>query len=179
MYVAVTPASLISNSAEVYKDSTRQHEEDIVQLHDRRFLKRLYRWLWRRFFYFNHGALLMLLTILIATVEDSRIRSDPGVTFFKIVFETVSAFGSVGLSLGYPGVYTSLSAQFRSFSKFLIILIFLQGRQRDLPGTDISYFTKIITTNKQDDFEDSGDENKAVINSEDLEGINAETAGKN
>ncbi|KAL5340483.1 cation transport protein-domain-containing protein [Aspergillus crustosus] len=42
--------------------------------------------------------------------------------------------GNVGLSLGYPGVATSFSAQFSIFSKLVVCALMIRGRHRGLPS---------------------------------------------
>ncbi|KAI7341681.1 hypothetical protein KC336_g23342, partial [Hortaea werneckii] len=54
-------------------------------------------------------------------------------TMFSVLFEIVSAYGTVGLSLGYPGFNTSFSGQFHVISKLVIIAMMLRGRHRGLP----------------------------------------------
>jgi hypothetical protein len=50
------------------------------------------------------------------------------------LFEVVSAYGTVGLSLGYPGINASFSAEFSVVSKLVIIAMQLRGRHRGLPN---------------------------------------------
>lgn len=52
---------------------------------------------------------------------------------FAILFEVVSAYGTVGLSLGYTNTTTSFCAQFTPISKLVIIAMMLRGRHRGLP----------------------------------------------
>lgn len=52
---------------------------------------------------------------------------------FGVCFEIVSGFGTVGLSLGYPGSALSLSCQFTVFSKVVLMVVMLAGRHRGLP----------------------------------------------
>ncbi|CAI4590219.1 AIF_collapsed_G0032140.mRNA.1.CDS.1 [Saccharomyces cerevisiae] len=59
----------------------------------------------------------------------------PDFNVFAILFEVVSAYGTVGLSLGYPNTNTSLSAQFTVLSKLVIIAMLIRGRNRGLPYT--------------------------------------------
>jgi Trk-type K+ transport system membrane component len=72
---------------------------------------------------------------LIAIVEGARLenRNDYAFTLFSVLFEIVSAYGTVGLSLGYPGVNTSFSGQMKPVSKLIIIAMQLRGRHRGLP----------------------------------------------
>lgn len=49
------------------------------------------------------------------------------------LFEVVSAYGTVGLSLGYPNINASLSAEFSVISKLVIIAMMIRGRHRGLP----------------------------------------------
>lgn len=72
---------------------------------------------------------------LIACIEGNRLQSAKDVAFniFNVLFEIVSAYGTVGLSLGYPGINASFSAEFRTLSKLIIIAMMLRGRHRGLP----------------------------------------------
>lgn len=72
---------------------------------------------------------------LICIVEGSRIESvkEPDFTIWSILFEIVSAYGTVGLSLGFPGTNASFSGQFKVLSKLIVIAMMLRGRHRGLP----------------------------------------------
>lgn len=54
-------------------------------------------------------------------------------TLFSVLFEIVSAYGTVGLSLGYPGINASFSTEFSTLSKLVIIAMQIRGRHRGLP----------------------------------------------
>ncbi|KAK0621141.1 cation transport protein-domain-containing protein [Bombardia bombarda] len=56
-----------------------------------------------------------------------------GFTMFSVLFEIVSAYGTVGMSLGYKGVNASLSSQFSVVGKLVIIACMQRGRARGLP----------------------------------------------
>ena len=49
------------------------------------------------------------------------------------MFEIVSAYGTVGLSLGYPTIDASFSAEFGVISKLVIVAMMIRGRHRGLP----------------------------------------------
>ncbi|KAF4121861.1 LOW QUALITY PROTEIN: Trk-type K+ transport system, membrane component, partial [Geosmithia morbida] len=55
------------------------------------------------------------------------------INLFSIFFECTSAYGNVGLSLGYPGVNFSLCGKFKTFSKLVLCAIMIRGRHRGLP----------------------------------------------
>ncbi|KAL2257956.1 hypothetical protein VTK26DRAFT_8908 [Humicola hyalothermophila] len=71
---------------------------------------------------------------LIAIIETSNTLADPA-TFglFNILFEVVSAYANNGLSLGLPKAAFSFSGGWRPGSKFILVLVMLRGRHRDLP----------------------------------------------
>ncbi|KAI5780922.1 cation transport protein-domain-containing protein [Geopyxis carbonaria] len=52
---------------------------------------------------------------------------------FAVLFEVVSAYGTVGLSLGYPTKNASFSTMFSTVSKLVIIAMQIRGRHRGLP----------------------------------------------
>lgn len=70
---------------------------------------------------------------IICIAEGSKIMDNTNFTMFGILFEIVSAYGTVGLSLGFPDTFTSLSAQFTVISKLVIIAMQIRGRHRGLP----------------------------------------------
>ncbi|GAB7360575.1 hypothetical protein MBLNU230_g0459t1 [Neophaeotheca triangularis] len=72
---------------------------------------------------------------IIAIVEGNHIADDTkdDWTMFAVLFEIVSAYGTVGLSLGYESTNTSFSGQFHPISKLIIIAMMLRGRHRGLP----------------------------------------------
>lgn len=68
---------------------------------------------------------------------------------FPIVFELVSAFGGIGLTLGIPTQNYSFSGAFGSLSKLVVMVIMVRGRHRGLPvaidraSTSISQQTRL------------------------------------
>ncbi|PLB52079.1 potassium transport protein TRK1/TRK2 [Aspergillus steynii IBT 23096] len=74
---------------------------------------------------------------IITIAEGDRLQRTDQYNFqiFSVLFEVVSAYGTVGLSLGYPGVNASFTSQFRTISKLVICAMQLRGRHRGLPYT--------------------------------------------
>ncbi|SGZ56716.1 CIC11C00000001478 [Sungouiella intermedia] len=56
-------------------------------------------------------------------------------TVFTVLFEIISAYGTVGLSLGYPNTDQSFSYKLTTVSKLVIIAMMIRGRHRGLPYT--------------------------------------------
>ncbi|CAI7606059.1 unnamed protein product [Penicillium palitans] len=72
---------------------------------------------------------------IIAIAEGSKLQkvNDHSFQLFTVLFEVVSAYGTVGLSFGYTDVNTSFSGQFNVVSKLVIIAMQVRGRHRGLP----------------------------------------------
>ena len=80
---------------------------------------------------------IFLGLFIIAIAEGRRLETnnadDVAFTLFAVLFEIVSAYGTVGLSFGFPTVNTSFSGQFSVVSKLVIIAMQIRGRHRGLP----------------------------------------------
>ena len=74
-----------------------------------------------------------LFIIAVAEGHDLQNTNEYAFTIFSCLFEIVSAYGTVGLSLGYPNSNASFSAQFTVVSKLVIIAMQIRGRHRGLP----------------------------------------------
>lgn len=87
-----------------------------------------------------HGQLahdiwwLVLAVFVISIIETGHFLGDP-VTYsvFNIIFEVVSAYGTVGISVGLPTAAYSFSGGWRTASKLILCLVMLRGRHRGLP----------------------------------------------
>ncbi|CEJ89429.1 hypothetical protein VHEMI05272 [[Torrubiella] hemipterigena] len=69
---------------------------------------------------------------ILAICEGSKI-SEGRFDLFSVLFETVSAYGTVGLSMGAKGVNASLCSQFTTVGKLVIVAMQIRGRHRGLP----------------------------------------------
>jgi Trk-type K+ transport system membrane component len=78
---------------------------------------------------------IFLGMFIIAIVEGPKLQNtnEYAFTLFAVLFEIVSAYGTVGLSLGYPTINASFSAEFHVLSKLVIIAMQIRGRHRGLP----------------------------------------------
>lgn len=77
---------------------------------------------------------IFLGLFIICIAEGGKLTSnDLRFTVFSVLFEVISAYGTVGLSLGYPNVDQSLTYKFTTISKLVIIAMMIRGRHRGLP----------------------------------------------
>lgn len=78
--------------------------------------------------------LLSLAVLFIAIIETHEINTDPVVfSIFNIIFEVVSAYGTVGISTGVPWNAYSFSGAWQTLSKLILCVVMLRGRHRGLP----------------------------------------------
>lgn len=83
----------------------------------------------------SYDLWFMFISLFIICIsEEGQIsRGTPSIPVFNILFEITSAYGTVGLSTGYPNVDPSLSSKFSVVGKLVIIGLLYRGRQRSLP----------------------------------------------
>ena len=134
MYISVFPIAISVRRTNVYEekslgiygssneDTEDEKEPSYVGAHLRRQLSFD---LWYIF----------LGMFIIAIAEGDRLSNtnEYAFTLFSVLFEIVSAYGTVGLSLGYPGIDASFSAEFSVVSKLVVIAMQIRGRHRGLP----------------------------------------------
>ncbi|KAJ2906878.1 hypothetical protein MKZ38_010376 [Zalerion maritima] len=96
---------------------------------------------------------LFLAYFLLAISEGGKLQAgDPDFNMFALLFECVSAYGTVGLSLGYRDTDPSFCGQFSTVGKLLIIALQIRGRHRGLPyGLDKAILLPSESLNKKED----------------------------
>ena|SRR3990167_2772228 len=92
--------------------------------------------------FFSDLSIVFLGILIVAIIENDHLKDHPtDYTALKIIFEVVSAYGTVGLTLGYRNVKVSFSAGIYTGSKVIILIIMLLGKLRTLPNVDDPAFT--------------------------------------
>lgn len=78
--------------------------------------------------------ILVLAVFMITAIETGQFERDP-VSFstFNIIFEVVSAYGCVGISVGIPWAAYSFCGTWHTASKLVLCVVMLRGRHRGLP----------------------------------------------
>ncbi|KAJ3811574.1 potassium transporter [Lentinula aff. lateritia] len=145
MYIAVYPVALSIRSTNVYEERSlgvfeAQPEEveeeptDFGNLGPRQRVGRYIGWHLRRQLSIDIWWLVWGV-FLIAIIERDNLLNDDLKWFdlFRVLFELVSAFGGIGLSLGIPTENYSFVGAMRPLSKLVVIVIMVRGRHRGLP----------------------------------------------
>lgn len=135
MYISVFPIAISMRRTNVYEEKSlgvysqgeEDHDEEIqtapsyIGHHLRRQLS------------FDLWYVFLGLFVIAIAEGDRLQKRDINFQLFPVLFEIVSAYGTVGLSFGYPGYNTSFSGQFNTFSKVVIVAMQIRGRHRGLP----------------------------------------------
>lgn len=129
MYISVLPIAISVRRTNVYEEQSlgiygHQDEEDhespsYVVSHLRKQL--------------SFDLWFIALGLFIACIAEGDRISQGDFDVFSVLFEVVSAYGTVGMSLGYPDYNPALSGQFNVIGKLVIIAMMLRGRHRGLP----------------------------------------------
>ncbi|KAH9891144.1 TrkH-domain-containing protein [Cubamyces lactineus] len=146
MYIAIYPVALSIRSTNVYEEkslgvfeASPEDEDEEPNLdekqprHER--IGKYFSWHLRRQLAFDIWWLVFAI-LAICIIERTKIMDDenaPWFNIFRIVFELVSAFGGIGLTLGIPTENFSFSGAFGPVSKIVVIIIMVRGRHRGLP----------------------------------------------
>ncbi|KAH7000036.1 cation transport protein-domain-containing protein [Ilyonectria destructans] len=77
---------------------------------------------------------LVVPLLIIMIIETDHFLDQPlAYSIFNVLFEVVSAYGCVGLSIGLPGANYSFSGGMHPGSKIVLCIVMLRGRHRGLP----------------------------------------------
>ena len=77
---------------------------------------------------------IALAVFVIMIIEGSQFESDPAAfSVFNIIFEVVSGYGTVGISVGVPDQAYSFCGSWHALSKLVLVAVMVRGRHRGLP----------------------------------------------
>ena len=67
-------------------------------------------------------------------IEASQFEANPAVfSVFNVIFEVVSGYGCVGISIGLPNEEYSFCGAWHKLSKLVLCAVMIRGRHRGLP----------------------------------------------
>lgn len=139
MYISVLPLAMSIRRTNVYEEQSlgvytqdESDDEDVEKKNEHKRLDFIGSHLRRQL---SFDLWFLFLAIFIVCIcEGGKIRSGE-FTIFDVMFEVTSAYGTVGLSMGYPGHNFSLCGIFTPLSKLVVIATMLRGRHRGLPNS--------------------------------------------
>ncbi|KXJ94453.1 cation transport protein-domain-containing protein [Microdochium bolleyi] len=132
MYISVLPIAISIRRTNVYEEKSLgvyQAAEEVDDSNNNSFSyvgAHLRRQLSFDLWYIFIGYFILTIS------EGGRLATND-ISMFGVLFEVVSAYGTVGLSLGYTGINASLCSQFSVVGKLVIIAMQIRGRHRGLP----------------------------------------------
>ncbi|RXK41787.1 hypothetical protein M231_01022 [Tremella mesenterica] len=141
MYVSVYPIALSVRATNVYEEQSlglfKDDEGDDLEMKEEgaQAVAKYVGWHARRQLAFDIWWLGFALWV-VCIIERGNLDKTENARWFNIfavIFELVSAYGTVGLSLGVPYDNYSLCGSFRTLSKLVVIAVMLRGRHRGLP----------------------------------------------
>ncbi|KAK0493448.1 potassium transporter [Armillaria luteobubalina] len=151
MYIAVYPVAMSIRTTNIYEEKSlgvfeippldeeefeHKHKE-LVYHKGREPRQRVTRYLgWHLRRQMSDDIWWLFWGILLVTIiERGNIMDEDKKWFdlFRVIFEVVSAFSGIGLSLGLPSDNMSFVGAMRPLSKLVIIVVMVRGRHRGLP----------------------------------------------
>ncbi|TFK27262.1 TrkH-domain-containing protein [Coprinopsis marcescibilis] len=145
MYIAIYPVALSIRSTNVYEeqslgvfeappDDEDEEPGDLSKLDRKERVGRYLSWHLRRQTSIDIWWLVWGLFIIIIIERENLMDEDKKwFDVFRVIFELVSAFGGIGLTLGFPSDNYSFVGAMKPLSKLVVIVIMVRGRHRGLP----------------------------------------------
>ncbi|OMP82386.1 Potassium transport protein 1 [Diplodia seriata] len=158
MYISVYPVVITMRNSNVYEERSLgiyaddPHLDALNEMHEKK--QSFFGFVKERFLgpkgeeqtksYFLHQQLqaqlahdlwwLVLAVFVIMIIEGGQFERDPAnFSVFNVIFETVSAYGCVGVSTGVTYDAFSFSGSWHKLSKLVLCVVMLRGRHRGLP----------------------------------------------
>ncbi|KAJ3542209.1 hypothetical protein NMY22_g3597 [Coprinellus aureogranulatus] len=146
MYISIYPIAMSVRSTNVYEEkslgiyheSNNKEEEELQFRHEGPQMNA-----WGRYLAMHARQQLafdmwwLALSLFVVCIAESANINNPEnygwFNIFNILFELVSAYGTVGLSLGLPTANYSFSGAFGTVSKLVFCAVMIRGRHRGLP----------------------------------------------
>ncbi|KAH6913933.1 potassium transporter [Coprinopsis sp. MPI-PUGE-AT-0042] len=144
MYISVYPIAMSVRSTNVYEKNSLGVYEEEDELDEENFDDKGGRVeVWGRYLALHARQQLafdmwwiVLGLFLVCIIESGNLNNPEKYGWFNvfnILFELVSAYGIVGLSLGVPHANFSFSGDFKTLSKLIVCVVMIRGRHRGLP----------------------------------------------
>lgn len=145
MYISVYPIAMSVRSTNVYEKNSLGVWQDETELDEENFDDkgggRVEVWGRYLALHMRHQLAfdmwwIVLGLFLVCIIESDNLNNPEKYGWFNVftvLFELVSAYGIVGLSLGVPHANYSFSGDFKTLSKLVVCAVMIRGRHRGLP----------------------------------------------
>lgn len=167
MYISVFPVAISMRRTNVYEEQSLgvyYDEDDIKEAEKDDFHPSYVQVHLRKQLSFDLWFIFLGLFVLCIS-ESGKIR-DGSIAIFDILFEIVSAYGTVGLSMGFPNYDPSLSGKFSVIGKLVVIAMMIRGRHRGLPyALDRAIMLKGEDIQKNDELQQNRAIHRRVLSS--------------
>lgn len=132
MYISVFPIAISIRRTNVYEERSLgvYHDKDVEDDADASALNYVGSHLRRQL---SFDLWYVFLGFFILSISEGGQIQGGRFDLFSVLFEVVSAYGTVGLSMGATGVNASLCSQFSVIGKLVIVAMQIRGRHRGLP----------------------------------------------
>lgn len=132
MYISVFPIAISIRRTNVYEEKSLgvYHDRNVEDDADAPALNYVGSHLRRQL---SFDLWYVFLGFFILTISEGGKIQDGNFNLFDVLFEVVSAYGTVGLSMGAKGINASLCSEFSVVGKLVIIAMQIRGRHRGLP----------------------------------------------
>ncbi|OHE92342.1 trk family potassium uptake protein [Colletotrichum orchidophilum] len=134
MYISVFPIAISIRRTNVYEEKSlgvyHTHDEDMEGTNENSAWSYVGTHLRRQL---SFDLWYVFLGLFILAITEGKKIQNKDFDVYSVLFEIVSAYGTVGLSLGYPNVNASLCSQFSTGGKLIMIAMQIRGRHRGLP----------------------------------------------
>ncbi|THX88033.1 TrkH-domain-containing protein [Aureobasidium pullulans] len=98
---------------------------------------------------------IVFAVFLIMIIEGGQFERDPKTfSVFNVIFEVVSGYGTVGISVGVPDNAYSFAGSWHKLSKLILCAVMLRGRHRGLP---IAIDRAVLLPNERQDLAEEED----------------------
>lgn len=134
MYIAIFPIAISIRASNTYEEqSLGLYKEENSSLNEANGKDYILTHMQNQLSFDLWFIFLGVFCICVAEAQRIIDNSIPAFTVWTVLFEVTSAYGNVGLSLGYPDTATSMTGVFGVFSKLVICAMMIRGRHRGLP----------------------------------------------
>ncbi|CAD0112828.1 unnamed protein product [Aureobasidium uvarum] len=133
MYISAFPIIISLRQTNIYEERSLGIENDGDEDADKKGEKSYISEHVRKQLAYDLWWLILAIWLITIIERHDIVAGGDYFTIWAIIFETLSAYGTVGLLLGVPYDNYSFSGTWHTLSKLILICVMIRGRHRGLP----------------------------------------------